>query len=83
MGFYQTMKQQYGAESVRLLKHWASLNIKLSSQRNRKIFLLSCRKNGVSPTHICNNMKNIHAILQNNDGKTGHEALAFEDKLKT
>lgn len=82
MGFYQTIKQQYGAESVKLLKQWASINIKLSRCRNRKIFLLSCRKEGIIPTHIINNTKNTQLTLEYHDNQLSHQITEFTVKLQ-
>lgn len=81
MGFYQTMLLQYGAETVRLLKQWSSLNYKMASLKNRKIFLLSCRYNGLTPTHILNNTKNLAYLIENTDSRTGQITLDFIHNL--
>lgn len=77
MGFYQTILQQYGAEVVRLLKQWATLNNKLASLRNRKIFLLACRSQGLIPTHIKNNTKALPNLIETTNGRIGQETLDF------
>ncbi|KAJ8980519.1 hypothetical protein NQ317_007939 [Molorchus minor] len=64
-GFYQTVAQQYGIETVVLFKKWGNINIKLAAASNKKIFLLSCRRLGIIPTHIINNTQNELKSLMN------------------
>ena len=83
MGFYQTIHQQHGGEVVRLLKTWAKINIKLASLRNRKIFLLTCRTQGITPSHVINNTKNIETMIDIEDGHTGHKIKGFMLRLNS
>ncbi|KAJ8977218.1 hypothetical protein NQ317_002470 [Molorchus minor] len=82
MGFYQTVAQQYGIETVVLFKKWGNTNIKLAASRNRKIFLLNCRRLGIVPTHITNNTQNVENLIDIHDGRTGQEIHNFNNRLK-
>ncbi|VEN44666.1 unnamed protein product, partial [Callosobruchus maculatus] len=52
MGFYQDIQHRFGIYNVRVLKQWAKLNIRVASLKNRRIFLLTCRKERLIPNHI-------------------------------
>lgn len=81
MGFYQTIHTQYGIEKANLFKQWAKTNIKISSLKNRKIFLLRCRKDDITPPHITNGTKNVEALINFQDGYTGQKILKFNNRL--
>lgn len=81
MGFFTQLSRQYGANTVQLLKQWANTNIKLASSRNRRIFLLACRKHGITPNHINNNTKNITNNIQYQDGRMGQRISSFGNRL--
>ena len=81
MGFYQTILQQYGADSVQLLKKWAKLNNKMASLKNRKLFLITCRSQGIVPTHIRNNTKHLPLMIETTNGRTARETLDFMSRL--
>lgn len=61
-GFYQSIRNEYGGDIVELLKMWSNTNKKLAAMRNRRIFLLKCRQKQISPNHIANNFKFLHAL---------------------
>lgn len=52
MGFYTRIRSSYGIEAMIALKEWAKLNIKLAKMRNRRIFLLECKRLDARPAHI-------------------------------
>ena len=52
MGFYTRIRSSYGNEAMIALKEWAKLNIKLAKLRNRRIFLLECKRLNARPAHI-------------------------------
>lgn len=57
MGFYININHRFRKETTRMLKSWANINSKLASLRNRRIFLLNCKKFAVYPNHIVNNIR--------------------------
>lgn len=82
MGFYQNIHRQYGYDTMVNLKNWAKTNIKLAAIRNRKIFLLQCRRRGIIPTHITNNTRNIETLIDIHNGRTGQQVNNFNKRLK-
>ncbi|XP_044759503.1 uncharacterized protein LOC123317202 [Coccinella septempunctata] len=56
MGFYAEVQQTYGRETANNLKSWSSYNLKLASYRNRRVFLLECKRLGLMPKHLSSNM---------------------------
>lgn len=69
MGFFNFILRQYGHYSVTLLKTWASNNRKIASLTNRRVFLLRCRKEEITPQHIEGNINNIKYILTYNNNQ--------------
>lgn len=63
MGFYQDTTTTYGVHVTIWLKRWSKLNSKKASFINRRIYLLECKRNGVGPKHITQNIKNLHNLL--------------------
>lgn len=82
MGFYQDIHRLFGYETMVNLKKWANINIKLAAVRNRKIFLLQCRRQGTIPTHIINNTRNIETLIDVHNGRTGQQVNSFAKRLK-
>lgn len=82
MGFYQDIARNYNQQSAGFLKLWAKLNIKLASARNRKIFLLQCRKFGCIPNHITNGTKNLTSLLDCHNGNTGAKIKSYNTRLE-
>ncbi|XP_044761653.1 uncharacterized protein LOC123318931 [Coccinella septempunctata] len=56
MGFYAEVRHNYGVAMSDALKRWSSLNLKLAAHRNRRIFLLECKRRGLTPKHMSGNM---------------------------
>lgn len=71
MGFFEDIALTYGWQVTKGLKNWANINNKLASQRNRRIFLLSCRKKGITPKHITNNTKKTTLHIEFTEGRSG------------
>ncbi|XP_044745159.1 uncharacterized protein LOC123307022 [Coccinella septempunctata] len=89
MGFYAEVQTQYGLASVKNLKSWASLNIKLAPLKNRRVFLLECKRQGLLPKHISCNMKYLYGSATDSisagqvecmKAKTVRHVLLFEIK---
>jgi len=81
MGFYQDISVQYGVNTVSLLKSWARDNKKLASFRNRRVFLLKCRSQGLTPRHIIDATINVRTTIQIEDEYTGTKSKGFCDRL--
>lgn len=64
MGFFQNIKRKYGVKVTIWLKRWNKLNIKKASFLNRRIYLLECKRNGVSPKHISQNTKSLFNLIE-------------------
>lgn len=79
MGFFQQMTVQYGREVGTNMKTWANLNIKLASWRNRRIYLLQCKRQGIKPAHITNNIKCLYSTVV--DGMSANEIDRFNYKV--
>lgn len=82
MGFFHDIQMQFGRPLVLQLKEFSNNNSKLSRLRNRRIFLLRCRREGITPSHISNNLKNIKTQFEFHDGSTGHHVEAFTHRLE-
>ncbi|XP_050502963.1 uncharacterized protein LOC126882192 [Diabrotica virgifera virgifera] len=67
MGFYNTIRVEYGEQSVRFLKDYQRTNLKLAKERNRRLFLLSCRSKGITPNHICHATTSVHNYIHRNE----------------
>ncbi|XP_074025984.1 uncharacterized protein [Leptinotarsa decemlineata] len=82
MGFFEEIEHNYGFQISRAMKEWNNTNKKLASYRNRRIFLLQCRKNNVVPSHIENNTKNLNILFNSTNGKNSYDIHNFNDNLK-
>ncbi|XP_044751692.1 uncharacterized protein LOC123311688 [Coccinella septempunctata] len=67
MGFYADIKQQYSSRVCQQLKLWANHNLKLASLRNRRIFLLECRRQGLTPRHIRDRIISLYGSISSSD----------------
>ena len=52
MSFYQCMERTQGKEIVSHMKTYSKLKRNLAQQLNRKIFLLNCKKEEITPNFI-------------------------------
>ena len=60
MGFYKDIKDIHGTSSVSTLKLLSKSYKKLTHAKNNRIFLLRCRAEDVTPSHINNYFKKLH-----------------------
>ncbi|XP_044751664.1 uncharacterized protein LOC123311660 [Coccinella septempunctata] len=63
MGFYEDVARTFGQAAVKNLEVWATTNTKLSHYRNRRVYLLQCKKHGIFPKHIGDNTKKLYTNL--------------------
>lgn len=80
MGFYEDITNRYGMETAKNLKIWSSNNNKLASSRNRRIFLLECKRQELVPSHITSNMKNIMGLFEYENSKLNSKIRDFNEK---
>lgn len=52
MGFFDTIRRDYGEDVHQDIKTWANTNKKLANYQNHLRFLLQCRKRQVLPVHL-------------------------------
>lgn len=81
MGYYQDINRKYGLNTTHILKQWANHTTKLAAMKNRRIFLLRCRKENVIPNHITRNNKMITKLLTTEDHKISNKINLFNKKL--
>lgn len=81
MGFFEEIQRLHGRDMVRDLKEYSNNSIKVAKLKNRRIFLLKCRKQGIIPTHIKNNLKKFQFQFEYKDAKTGHQVATFTSRL--
>lgn len=82
MGFYQDIRNNFGYATMRDLKEVAKINNKLATLRNRKIFLLQCRRHGLLPKRITTGVKNVTKLTAEARGRTMHSTLQFNNRLR-
>ncbi|XP_044751730.1 uncharacterized protein LOC123311725 [Coccinella septempunctata] len=82
MGFYQDIAARFGHDAVHNMKLWAINNTKLANFRNRRIFLLQCKNNGLIPQHITEGSKCIYGFVDIS-GHTVQDIEKFNDKLRS
>ncbi|XP_060518421.1 uncharacterized protein LOC132697147 [Cylas formicarius] len=74
MHFYQTIRANYGQEAVNLMKRYANLSQKIAKQKNRRIFLLRCKHDKLTPVFLNINLKHVKFVCANN-------LRTFKDKV--
>ncbi|XP_074028848.1 uncharacterized protein [Leptinotarsa decemlineata] len=82
MGFYQDINVTYGYSTMRNLKDVANINIKLANLRNRRNFLLRCRKNNLVPPHITSGVHNVENLTNTATGSLLRRTLNFNRRLR-
>lgn len=82
MRFFRHIHRLYGPTNVGLLKEWAKMNTKIAALRNRRIFLLKCRKERIFPNHISNGLNNVNNLLHHQRGRLGHQINTFNLRLR-
>ncbi|XP_044766380.1 uncharacterized protein LOC123322469 [Coccinella septempunctata] len=81
MGFFENIQHNYGRNKVTQMKEFMNNLRKIANLRNRRIFLLRCRQEGIQPKHIDSGMKRICQQLEYKDGKTAQQMNKFTIKL--
>ncbi|XP_044760279.1 uncharacterized protein LOC123317735 [Coccinella septempunctata] len=61
--FFRDLNRRYGYRIVAELKDWIKLDKKRASLCNRRIFLLECRRNKLTPRHISQNIKCLNEVV--------------------
>ncbi|KAG5870716.1 hypothetical protein JTB14_022987 [Gonioctena quinquepunctata] len=59
----------------------ANTNTKLASLRNRRTFLIKCRKHNLIPQHISHGIKNVVDLTAAAIGKPLHHTAQFNNRL--
>ena len=80
-GFYSHIRQQFGNQTLQLLKQFSRMNVTLMKQKNRRIFLLRCKHLELTPTFINFNVPHIN--LQCKYLNDEFKSLTLKFKLKT
>lgn len=81
MGFFHDMEQAYGAEATALLRAYNRNLPRLASLKNRRIFLLKCRKHGFYPNHILNRTQSFSQVFEYHDARSGQLVRNFNSRL--
>lgn len=81
MGFFQVIAASYGGEASTTLKSWAKNNTKLASYRNRRIFLLECKRQSIRPRHVIQNLRCLTGLLDANPERTSGTIDRFNNRL--
>ncbi|XP_072377245.1 uncharacterized protein [Diabrotica undecimpunctata] len=81
MGFFDDIRNDYGQSTVRILKDWTRITIKLAALHNQKTFLLKCRSNGCFPGHVTNGLVNVNSLLHHRTGNIHHDAWKLCDRF--
>nr|CAI5849263.1 unnamed protein product [Callosobruchus analis] len=71
MVFCQQIQQPYGLHNDVLLKEWINFNNKIATLKNRRIFLLTCRREGLFPKHIENCTQNVRCPFEHPESRLG------------
>lgn len=83
MGFFRHIADRYGSEAATTLKTWAKNNKKLASFVNRRIFLLRCKNNDLTPRHLLQNLNCLNSCLVNDACSSATAVDSFGHRLKT
>ncbi|KAK9878682.1 hypothetical protein WA026_023279 [Henosepilachna vigintioctopunctata] len=80
MGFYEDVEKKYGLETTQNLKKWRANNTKLAAARNRRIFLLECKRQGLVPKHMALNIESITTLFNNENKWLNGKIREFNEK---
>lgn len=69
MGFYGEISVRYSQEVATQLRRWSTQNSKLASAYNSRIFLLECKRKGLTPKHISSSIKSTIQLLEIEAGR--------------
>lgn len=67
---------------MKKLKDVANINIKLANLRNRRNFLIQCRRNNIFPSHITNGVHNVECLTGAAVGRTLRQTSEFNHRLR-
>lgn len=81
MGYYRQIRDTYGEEASNILKQWANISNCLASYRNRVSFLLQCKRHGVTPRHLSQNV-NVDNIELPSAGERKEEEINKRLRLR-
>lgn len=62
-GFFNKLLEDFGIHTHKNVKELSRLPRKLASMNNRKVYLLECKRRGIFPKHIQNNIKSVFCSL--------------------
>jgi len=82
MGFFHEIQSQFGAQVMFHLKEYAHNEKKLANLKNRRILLVRCRKDQISPKFLENQMKKINNIFEYKDSHTGQLSRDFSREIE-
>lgn len=81
MGYYRQIRDTYGEEASNTLKQWANISSSLASYRNRVRFLTQCKRHGVTPRHLSQNI-NVDNIELPSAGERREEEINKRLRLR-
>ncbi|XP_044764459.1 uncharacterized protein LOC123321021 [Coccinella septempunctata] len=81
MGFFEDMRNIHGQQLVVNLKEYNNNLHKISNLKNRRIFLLRCREQMITPTHLQGCIKRLDSMIEFKDARTGQQVKEFNSKL--
>lgn len=73
MGFYEYIRRTYGAETAIRMKEYQNNQYRISSLKNRKIFLIKCRSRALLPPHIADNIGRTFETIEYKDPRTAQQ----------
>lgn len=80
MGFYRTMTSRYGIRTSDIMKEWSNNNRKIANLLNRRIFLLECKRLGLTPNHIGTGVKNVLNLVEFHTGSRFNKKISGFNK---
>ena len=83
MGFFNTIRQQYGYDTMIQMKSMATNNIKLARLANRRTFLIKCRRMNVIPRHLQDGSKRITNLLDTTENRLVSKVNNWCKKITT
>lgn len=81
MGFFHEIETTYGRAAASKLKLYSRTLSKLAQARNRKIFLLRCRGQSITPRHVSDRTRHLGQSFEFHDPRTGQQAQHFYNRL--
>ncbi|XP_044760791.1 uncharacterized protein LOC123318241 [Coccinella septempunctata] len=82
MGFFEEITHNYGSVTTKEMKLWSTNNKKMAAALNRRIFLLECKRQGLTPKHITSNLKSIMGLFEYGNQRLNKKIREFNDVTK-